>query len=177
MQRLLVCLVCVFALSVLGWGSANSYALPVTDLSIAQSFDNRDINLEYLIAPDSETFSAVAGAAYAGAWQSNGKPTLNIGYQPAGAWVRFHLVNPSPDAVRRLLLIDWSFERVEARVLDRASGGWSEVVSTGSTVTPSERALKSPVLVLPLTQPPGAAEVTCVCRQRSPWFFPLGSST
>lgn len=173
MQRLLVCLACVFALSVLGWGSANSYALPITDLSIAQSFDNRDINLEYLIAPDSETFSAVAGAAYADAWQSNEKPTLNIGYQPAGAWVRFHLVNPRPDAVRRLLLIDWSFERVEARVLGHASGGWSEVVSTGSTVTPSERALKSPVLVLPLTLPPGAAEVYLRLQATQPMVLPI----
>lgn len=83
MQRLLVCLVWAFALAFLGWGSANSYALPVTDLSITQPFDRLDMNVEYLVAPDSETFSAVAGAAYyrcmAIKRKTNSQPRLSAG--------------------------------------------------------------------------------------------------
>lgn len=87
--------------------------------------------------------------------------------------MRFQIVNTSPDVLRRLLLIDWSFERVEARVLDVASGGWSEVVSTGSTATPSERALNSPGLGLPLTLPPGTAEVYLRLRATQPMVLPI----
>lgn len=129
--------------------------------------------LQYLTVPSSETFAAVAGPEFAGQWQRNERPTLNIGYQPNGAWVRFPVINPSAERLRRMLLVDWGFGRIEARVLHLASGQWSVSALTGDEIPPSQRAVVSPIQALPLTFSPGTSEVYLRLNAYQPMVLPM----
>ena len=128
--------------------------------------------LEYLAAPSAMAFEDVA-AASAENWKRSHTPTLNLGYRPDGAWVRFQVTHPGEQPLKRLLLVDWSFERVEARVLDHASGEWSAPVLTGGQVPPEQRDVASPVMALPITLPSGLAEVYLRLESTQPMVLPL----
>lgn len=160
------------------WGSASLHASPQQLLTQRAGnhgqalLGNLSTELEFLTAPSDLTFSAVA-AAPADAWLRADKPTLNIGYQPNGAWVRFQVSNPGVEPLQRLLMVDWSFERIQAQVLDKASGEWSTPVSTGSHVVPGEREVTSPILALPLALPPGTSDVYLRLEATQPMVLPL----
>ena len=176
MQRSLACFATFLALVLVAWSSASLHASPADRLGQAAGVDSQTLlgnlstELEYLTAPSTLRFQQAA-AAPSGDWRRADKPTLNIGYQPDGAWVRFRLSNPNAEPLRRLLVVDWSFERIDARVLE--SGRWSAMVSTGSEVAPDQRDVTSPVMTLPLTLPPGPSEVYLRLESTQPMVVPL----
>lgn len=178
MQRLLACFATALALVVVVWGSASLHASPQRLLAQDAGGHSQlllgslSTELEYLIAPSDLAFSSVAEAP-AEDWQRADKPTLNMGYQPNGAWVRFRVTNPGAEPLQRLLMVDWSFERIQARVLNRTSAEWSAPVSTGSHVVPDEREVSSPIMALPLTLPSGTSEVYLRLEATQPMVLPL----
>ncbi len=179
MQRFVACFLTILSIILIGWGSSCFGASPAhramdDSESAHQALPGRLANkLEYLVDPDVQSFSDAASTAFSSAWQINDKPTLNIGYQPDGAWVRFQVTNSNSKPIQRLLVIDWGFERVEARVLDKSSGQWSFPVITGSNIEPSKRGLASPILGLILTLPPGVADVYLHLEATLPMVVPI----
>jgi len=129
--------------------------------------------IDYLVAPSSESFATVAGRHFAQQWQNSDQPTLNVGYQPEGAWVRLRLTNHTAQEIRKLLLVDWSFTLIEARVLHTASGEWSAGVHTGDGVAPHARNVDSPIQVLRLSLPHGEAEVYLRLEATAPMLLPF----
>nr|WP_100549859.1 MULTISPECIES: diguanylate cyclase [unclassified Pseudomonas] len=150
----------VVALGGASYSSAHAQATPHR-LALEGQSQTEDLSaaLEHLIAPAAGDFPDVAAVGFADAWRASGESTLNIGYQPAGAWVRFAVAHPGPEPVARLLMIDWGFDRVEARVLDKASGQWSPPVLGGNSLAPAQRNVAAPFLALPLLLPAGESEV------------------
>ena len=141
---------------------------------VANAADPIEITaIEYLLAPNSESFRTVAEPSFAPLWQTSDQPTLNMGYRPEGAWVRFHITNHAANEVKRLLLVDWSFTLIEARILNTARGEWSSAVHTGDSVAPHKRDVNSPIQVLPLSLPPGEAEVYLRLEANAPMLLPF----
>ncbi len=141
---------------------------------VANAADPIEITaIEYLLAPNSESFRTVAEPSFAPLWQTSDQPTLNMGYRPEGAWVRFHITNHAANEVKRLLLVDWSFTLIEARILNTARGEWSSAVHTGDSVAPHKRDVNSPIQVLPLSLPPGEAEVYLRLEATAPMLLPF----
>jgi two-component system, sensor histidine kinase LadS len=141
---------------------------------VANAADPIEITaIEYLLAPNSESFRTVAEPSFAPLWQTSDQPTLNMGYRPEGAWVRFHITNHAANEVKRLLLVDWSFTLIEARILNTARGEWSSAVHTGDSVAPHKRDVNSPIQVLPLSLPPDEAEVYLRLEATAPMLLPF----
>lgn len=178
MQRSLVGLAIALALVLVVWSSASLHASSAQRVGQPENIHSHTLlgtlttELEYLAAPGSQSFEQVA-AAPDSEWRRSDKATLNIGYQPEGAWVRFRITNPTASPLRRLLMVDWSFERIDARVLDQTNGQWSAPVSTGSQIQHEQREMKSPIMALPLMLPAGASDVYLRLESTQPMVVPL----
>lgn len=161
MYRLLVYLVTTFTLVMTAWGSVCESASFNDSMvhSRGPTIGMVSQPLEYLVVPGGHELPDLESAFVAGGWQDSHKPTLNLGYQPRGAWVRFIVTNPGLQPLSRLLMVDWAFERIEAWVFNRTTGHWSAPELTGTGVAASRRTLNSPSLGLPVHLPPGDSEV------------------
>ncbi|MFI0473729.1 diguanylate cyclase domain-containing protein [Halomonas sp. HMF6819] len=173
MQRLLIGLVLALAVVLIGYVSL--YSIHATN----KGFDPQTLmgtltdELEYRVDTDAHRFFDAADAARAATWHRNQKPTLNLGSEPNGAWVRFRVDNTTSAPLQRLLLIGWNYNLVEAWVLDRTSGQWSPSVRTGNFVEPARRDVASPLLALPITLPSGQADVYLRLETQLPLILPL----
>ncbi|MFG6665719.1 diguanylate cyclase [Halomonas sp. HNIBRBA4712] len=173
MQRFLAGLVVALAIVLIGYISLSSIWTNTKEFDSDALTGRLAGELEYLVGTNAGHFPEAEDAARTDKWQPNPKPTLNLGNQPDGAWVRFRVDNATPVPLQRLLTVDWSYNLIEARVLDRASGEWSAPVRTGNFIEPSRRGVASPMLSLPITLPSGAAEVYLRLESQLPLILPL----
>ncbi|UYG00283.1 diguanylate cyclase [Halomonas sp. GD1P12] len=173
MQRFLAGLVVALAIVLIGYISLFSIWTNTNEFDSYALTGRLADELEYLTGTNDHRFLEAEDAARAGGWQSNQKPTLNLGNRSEGAWVRFRVENRSPEPLERLLMVDWSYHLIEARVFDRANGQWSAPVHTGNFIEHSQRGIASPVLALPITLPSGPAEVYLRLESQLPLILPM----
>jgi len=111
------------------------------------------MNLEYLIGEPDASFESIA-ARPASDWQRNSRPTLGLGTQRDGVWVRFAVRNNAYRYGNWQLEIKWPMlDRVELRQFDPQTGLWSNPQVSGDHVPPSQRPLAHRYLLLPVELP------------------------
>jgi len=113
------------------------------------------MNVEYLLGEPDASFESIA-ARPASDWQRSARPTLGLGAQLKGVWVRFAVRNDAYRYGNWQLEIKWPMlDRVELRQLDPQTGVWSNTQVTGDHIPPSQRPLQHRYLLLPLELPSG----------------------
>lgn len=111
------------------------------------------MNVEYLLGEPDASFESIA-ARPASDWHRHNRPTLGLGTQRDGVWVRFAVRNNAYRYGSWQLEIKWPMlDRVELRQLDPQTGIWSNTQVTGDHIPPSRRPLQHRYLLLPVELP------------------------